>query len=300
MAKAENIRSMTAYGSGTAESASVSLEVEIRGVNSRFFDAVFKLPRVYYSFESDLRQIVSAEVKRGRVDFQVMRVVKKGATSAVRFNQEIFESYRAVYEKIAKKSDIFDKEIEKDILLSLLSRHEILGTGEEESLIEGEKELLVEASRQALKGFIEMSLVEGRALHDDVLNRIEAISKTRKDVAKLSNGNSKKLQERLMARIEKLSPEVQLDPDRLAQEVAHISDKVDVTEELVRLESHISQFRDTLNKPSSGRKLDFILQEFGRELNTIGSKVQDAPIQALIVDAKAEMEKIKEQIQNLE
>jgi len=300
MGKARNIRSMTAYGAGSAESDSVALEVEMRGVNSRFFDPVLKLPKAYASFESEMRQLISDKIKRGRVEVQITRTEKKSEVSSVVFNANLFTSFQKIYMDLARKADILDKEMEKQILLNLLSRKDILEAGGEDDVVAGEKDLLLAATKKALDSFFSMGVVEGKNLYEDVARRLQTISEIKEKVFRLSNSSSTKLKEKLLARIEKLAPEVQMDTERLAQEVAFMADRVDVTEELVRLESHIAQFRECLDTPPNGRKLDFILQEFGRELNTIGAKVQEAPIQALIVDAKAEMEKIKEQIQNLE
>lgn len=134
----------------------------------------------------------------------------------------------------------------------------------------------------------------------DLESRLDRLVAVRRSIERQAAASPAAARARLTARIERLAPTVQVDPERLAAEVALIADRVDVTEELVRLESHVAQFRKALVTPVAGKKLDFLLQEFGREFNTIGSKAQDAAIQSAVVDAKAEMEKMREQVQNLE
>ncbi|MFM1848962.1 MAG: hypothetical protein RL417_2436, partial [Pseudomonadota bacterium] len=182
----------------------------------------------------------------------------------------------------------------------ILGRHEVLGINEGDSRVPRERGLVVEALRGALSTLQTMRRKEGARLVRDLADRLGRLEKIRRSIEKRAAGAPAALRERIKLRIERLAPPIQVDPERLAAEVALIAERVDITEELVRLRSHFDQFRGALQHGLVGKKLDFLLQEFGREFNTIGSKAQDAAVQADVVEAKTEMEKMREQVQNLE
>lgn len=293
-------RSMTGFGAGRAANKTVQVDVEIKTANSRFLDLTMKLPRLYTPFENELREILGSTVQRGRVDVVVSRSERERSAGAVEFHGELFDAAFEVYLRVLKRSGCDTAEARAGAVRDILTRREVLGISEESGNPDRERELVVAAFRKALAGLVSMREREGVRLAGDLTSRLERLVKLRGSIGARAALAPAAAQERLTARLKKLAPAVQVDPDRLAAEVALIADRLDVTEELVRLDSHFEQFRAALQTPSTGRKLDFLLQELGREFNTIGSKAQDGAVQAEVVEAKTEMERIREQVQNLE
>lgn len=292
--------SMTGFGAAARAAQSVRVEVEIKSANSRFLDLTIKAPRLYAPLESEVRELVAETVQRGRVEVLVGRVGSSVGARRVSFNRELFEVTLAVYLKQFRGAGIDSPEARAGAIRDVLSRHEILEVAEGEVSVTRERAVLLGAVRHALVNLESMRRSEGARLVADLETRLNRLVELRSAIARQAAATPAAARKRLAARIERLAPSVQIDPERLAAEVAIIADRVDVTEELVRLESHVAQFRKELKSAAAGKKLDFLLQEFGREFNTIGSKAQDAVIQAAVVDAKAEMEKMREQVQNLE
>ncbi len=292
--------SMTGFGKARVEKKGFWVEVEIKSVNHRFFDCSFKLPRTYAEFENELRAQVVEIVERGRVEVYASR----GGTASVEegavvFNKQAFESLMRIYDQVLPKRGKLSADIQARVALDILSRREVLSIEEEVPHAEGEHKLVQEAFAQALAALTRMRLSEGEKLGVDIKQRIDHLSQIRLQVAELVRDAPATLRVKLLARVQKLAVEVGIDDSRLASEALYLADRVDITEELVRLGSHLTQFEQTLQVPPNGRKLEFVLQEIGREMNTIGSKVQDAAAQSLVVEAKSEIEKIREQIQNV-
>jgi len=291
---------MTGFGSAHDVDRAVRVDVEIKTANSRFLDLTIKAPRMYASFESDIRELVAETVERGRVEVLIGRVEQTGGARRLSFNQELFDATLAVYLRQFRAAGVDSTEARVDAIRDVLSRHEILEVAEGEVSVSRERSLLLGVVRRSLQGLQSMRQSEGKRLVSDLEERLERLVAVRRTIERQAAASPAAARARLAARIERLAPAVKVDPERLAAEVALLADRVDVTEELVRLESHVAQFRKALSTPIAGKKLDFLLQEFGREFNTIGSKAQDAAIQSVVVEAKAEMEKMREQVQNLE
>jgi uncharacterized protein (TIGR00255 family) len=290
--------SMTGFGRATHQVDGLSIEVEIRSVNHRFLDLNVKLPRVYSGYEAELRRSVASEVKRGRVEIFVTRRASDVGGLTVLFNRPLFDRLNDVYVEVLALST---KSINSDVAQNILSRREVLDVVEESSAIGREYPELMTALRLALKDFRSMRVNEGSYLKNDMEQRLVKLLDLHAKISQASALSPQIFKERIIERVRRLGPELILDPDRLAAEVALSTERVDTSEELVRLGSHFTQFRDILAQASEvGRKLDFLLQEIGRELNTITSKAQDSIVQHLVIEAKAEVEKIKEQIQNVE
>ena len=298
--EAKGLVSMTGFGAGTAANGGVRIEVEVKTANSRFLDLSVKAPRLYSGIEGEIREVVSATVQRGRVEVLVSRVEQKNAARKIAFHQDVFAATFAVYKRVLGETGCDSPEARLAAVRDILSRHEVLGVGEGEVVSAREKKMVLEASRHAVRELQEMRRREGARLVSDLVGRLGRLEKVHGAIERRANGAPDTVRQRLHARIERLAPAIQVDPARLAAEVALIAERVDITEELVRLSSHFEQFRGALTTPGGGKKLDFLLQEFGREFNTIGSKAQDAPVQAAVVEAKTEMEKMREQVQNLE
>ena len=186
------------------------------------------------------------------------------------------------------------------ILTQVLTRNDVLEVHEEPLNVASERTLLLDTVKKALTAFDTMRVKEGKHLESDVRSRIAKLSGVRKTIGKIVERKPEQARDRLLAALKRLSSEVQLDQSRLHTEVALLADRADVTEELVRLDSHREHFTSLLGSAPVGKKLDFLIQELLREFNTIGSKAQDTEVQAQVVEAKSELEKIREQVQNLE
>lgn len=291
---------MTGFGSATGGDRSVRVEVEIKTANSRFLDVTIKAPRLYAPFENELREIIASTVERGRVEVLIGRSEPSGGAKRLSFNRDLFDATLAVYLQQFRAAGVDSVEARADAIRDVLGRHEVLELAESDVRVTRERTVLLGVLRGALEELHAMRRSEGALLVADLEERLKRLVAVRRSIERHAAAAPAAARARLAARIERLAPTVKVDPERLAAEVAILADRVDVTEELVRLESHIAQFQKALGAPLAGKKLDFLLQEFGREFNTIGSKAQDASIQAIVVEAKAEMEKMREQVQNLE
>lgn len=292
--------SMTGFGKGSALLDGVQVDVEIRSVNHRFLEIACKLPKTYAEFEMSLRNAVSTALSRGRVEVYVSRLSKKGNGAGVVFNKELYKTLFALFHSVVAKHGAVDAAGKRALSLNLLGRNEVLAFGEEKIDYAREQRLLLEAVNLALSALSAMRRTEGLRLEHEVLGRFKTVSKLHQEIRKIAHSAPQRQRERLNLRLKRLAPETMVDPARLAQEVVMISDRVDVTEEIVRLESHLAEFSRAMRAHPQGKKMDFLLQEMGREFNTIASKAQEAPIQQRVVDAKVELEKLKEQLQNVE
>jgi uncharacterized protein (TIGR00255 family) len=288
---------MTGFGLGETENSDRVWNVEMRCVNNRFLDLKTKLPRGYNSLEERIRKKVSEFHQRGRVDLVLTVSGDFSDLLHVKVNLKLAENYRAALLKIADEFNL-----ESNISPSLLASYpEVMIREQEEEDLESVWPAVEKALEGALVSCDTMRRQEGIALVEDLKSRLnfftETVTEIEKSIPQLLLQREKSLRERL----EKLLGMTEMDPMRLAQEVAILADKTDVTEEVVRLRSHIQQFASFLNEDAAvGRKLDFLIQEFLREVNTMASKINDASIAHLTVDLKSELEKMREQVQNIE
>jgi uncharacterized protein (TIGR00255 family) len=295
------VRSMTGFARITAALAEVDLEAEIRSVNHRFFELSIRSPRAYSSLERDLRGVLQGHHKRGRFDLVLSRRIKTISSHATWIESESFSEAVAAYAAACKRYGVGVGDLssfigELVIRDAALSRE---GSEVSEQELAAMRELVARCSELVR----EDRQVEGRALVSDIEARIALIELKRQAIVERVTGSSARMRARLSERLAALAPEVRLDPERLALEVAILADRVDVSEELSRLAIHLTQFDKLLHQGGSdgvGRKLDFMVQEIGRELNTTGTKAQDAEVQGIVVEAKAELERIREQVQNIE
>lgn len=294
------VYSMTGFGKGSACNEKVTVEVELRSINSRFLDLTLRVPRSYYPLEQWFREVLSARLYRGRVDLVINRKVVSSDESSVQFNQPLYDAYRKLYESLLPKDTRANQEIMAQVTMTLLDRKEILEALEEVVDFESEKAIIESALDAALNGVCAMREQEGKRLGMDLQHRLSNLRGYRDSIEALAPANTGAVIQRLNERLKKISAEIALDPVRLHAEAALLADKMDVSEELVRLRSHYDQFDGVFRERPQGRKIEFVLQEIGREFNTIGSKAQDPQISALIVEAKAEIERIREQVQNIE
>lgn len=298
------LRSMTGYGSGSASSGTVRIDAEIRSVNSRFLDLTCRLPQQFSSAEPEAARIIRAKLARGRVELFVNRVMEVEQQGRPSFDKAAFEDLFNIYKEALTAAGVEWRTHLPELAFSLLTRKEVVGySGSIEDPAKAapdEIPLLLQAVEQALDQLIKMREEEGRALFTELVSLLNGLESTVGLISSHAAAVPQTFADRLKARLAKLFPAGEIDPIRLAQEAAFLAERTDITEEIARLKSHLQQFHKYLAESVSGKKLDFLVQELGREFNTVGSKVQNGDVAILIVEAKAVLEKIREQIQNIE
>lgn len=292
-----SVRSMTGFGRGRHAAGEVEIVTEIRTVNHRFLDVSLRLPRMYSCLEPRIRRLAADRIQRGKVDIVVTRVGGKAGLMEVVLDNDLAASYYGCLTGLKESLGLTGQITVSD----MLTLKEIVLPVEREDGIEQEWPLVETSLINALDALDQMRIAEGTALWQNIETMLVTIRNTAGVIAPLVGQVTSAAKERLEKRVRDLSGGMDLDQDRLLQEVALIADRSDVTEELTRLESHIGQFL-AFGKQGSplGRKLDFLLQELNREVNTVGSKSASTDIATSVVNIKAELEKIREQTQNIE
>lgn len=292
--------SMTGFGSASSSSAEAAIEVEIRSVNHKFLDISLKMPRSYGPIEAEIRSTISKALDRGRVEVTITRKVLSAKALPISFNQALFDRYLTASTDVLTAYGGMAEESVPSLLFHLVTNRELLSIDDQAADLKKESKLVLKALSQALVSFIKMRAQEGKALAKDIQGRGKQLTSLLKKAQARAASTPKEKASKLKARISALDKTVVLDPHRFAQEVALIADRIDVTEELTRVKSHLDQLTKSLSVTPQGRKLDFVVQELFREWNTIGSKAQDATLQSFVVEAKLELERLREQIQNVE
>ncbi len=291
------VRSMTGFGRGQVTDKGLEVTVEIKSVNHRYFEFSSRVPRNYNFLEEKLKSFCQSKISRGKVEVYVSVENVGEASSAVEINYDLAAAYLNAYKELAKKH-----KIKNDVSVSLLASQNDIFTVKrqvaDEEAVEG---AVMEALEDAVGSFIAMREAEGEKLKNDILSKITSILERVEFVESRSPETVKNYRERLEQKIKDLLSATQVDEQRVITETAIFADKVAVDEETVRLRSHIEQIRELFESNEAiGRKLDFIVQEMNRETNTIGSKAQDVEILQRVVDIKSDIEKIREQLQNIE
>ncbi|MBQ2387395.1 MAG: YicC family protein [Clostridia bacterium] len=291
------VSSMTGYGRGEAVKENISVVVELRSVNHRYFEFSSRVPRGYAFLEDKLKTFCQQRITRGKVDLFLTLDVSAADNVAVEINHSLASGYVNAIKELSETYEIND-----GLSAINLSRFPDLFTVKSQAIDEDTVWSVVEeATSVALDGFAAMRAKEGKKLYDDVKSRVETILEKVAFVEERSPETVRAYREKLETRIREMLADAMVDEGRLLTETAIFADKVAVAEETVRLRSHIKQLMELLESDIAvGRKLDFIVQEMNREANTIGSKAQDIEIAHTVVDIKAEIEKIREQIQNIE
>lgn len=291
------IRSMTGYGRGERQIGGTYVAVDARSVNHRYLDVKLKLPPEVLPLESRLKKIVSRRVGRGRLDLTV-NVRRDNGSPDVRVNRALLRSYVKAARTVQKETGV-PGEMSLTALLQLPGavRLESRST----SLSRAETTGVLRAAEDAVAALCGMRAKEGNALADDLEARLRAVRKRVRVIRSRARGLGARMTRRLRERVRKLTDGVGADPDRLAQEVAFLADRCDVSEEIVRLEAHLGAMEALLRKKDpAGKRLDFLTQELHREINTIHSKAGDLSISRVAIEIKSEVEKIREQVQNIE
>lgn len=291
------VKSMTGYGRAEETVNGSTITVELRSVNNRYLDCNVRIPRLYLFAEDAIKTRVQSTISRGKVDVFVTLDNAAAGKVQVTVNKPVADGYYAALTQLAQ-----EYRLPVDISVSLLSRFpEVLLAEKAEEDVEQMAKDICSVLDRALADFDEMRTKEGERLREDVLSRAAAIEENVARVEERSPQTVSEYQAKLETRMNEVLAGTQIDPARILTEAAIFADKIAVDEETVRLRSHIGQLREMLSKGgATGRKLDFLIQEFNREANTIGSKCIDIEIARCVVEIKSEIEKIREQVQNIE
>lgn len=294
------VKSMTGFAKASGALSSCDFDLEVKSVNSRYLEVSVKgLPRLG-GLERELKGIFQKLHCRGRIDVLINRRVSDSKREVSVQNEStdaLISAYVTMCRRYGAPTDSLSHFIGSLVL------RESAGSADTRELGDDEIKLLRDLCEQVSAALATARLTEGAALVADIAPRVRKLQTLAAAIAEQMSAAPERVRERLTDRLRQLAPEVVINADRLALEVAMLADRVDVSEELSRLSIHLGQFHASLEQGASdgvGRKLDFLTQEIGRELNTIGSKAQDAVVQGIVVEAKAELEKIREQVQNVE
>ncbi|WP_088349575.1 YicC/YloC family endoribonuclease [Bacillus cereus] len=290
------ISSMTGFGRSKVESDTFQITVEMKSVNHRFLEMSIRLPKQMMVFEDKIRKIIAQQVRRGRIEVSISIACEGLVERKLSVNWSLLEQYQSMMEDIKGKFQLQDS----ITLEQLMAMPEVTAIEEIENVNEHFENSLYEAVRQAAHMLKTMRDGEGERLHKDIAYRLQEISNCVNAIIPHAPIVTQKYRERLENRLKELHNQ-DLDEQRLLTEVAIFAERCDIHEELVRLQSHLEQFRETLQiEEPVGRKMDFIVQEMHREINTIGSKANDLTISKYVVEMKNNLEKIREQVQNIE
>lgn len=305
------VKSMTGYGRAQKQTDGRDILVEIKSVNARFLEQNVRIGRNYTYLEENLKSLIKTKVSRGKVEISVSINLTEGKKADIKINEEIVRGYLDAMENYclthASDQDIPVDDLDSKtefVRMKWSSLFQLPDVFRVEKVQDDEEEIaeeVLETAQQALEAFVKMRETEGEKLAEDVLNRLAYIRTRVEKIEEKAPELTQKYRERLYSKLSEILHGTTIDEQRILTEAAVFSEKTAVDEETVRLKSHLLQMKNLLDqKESVGRKLDFLVQEMNREVNTIGSKIQDIEITGIVVEMKSEIEKIREQIQNIE
>ena len=288
------VKSMTGFGKGEAALRNKKITVEIRSLNSKQLDLSLRLPAVYRQSEYEIRNLIARTIQRGKVDVFVT-VESQAVETSARINREVFREYLRQMNDTLSFSGI---DAGYDAILPVIMRLPDVVATEAEAISEEEHAALLAAAEEAVARLDDFRLQEGATLIADLLRRVDKIEGYKEEVVPYEKARTETIKARIRENLAQL--DVEVDSNRLEQEMIFYLEKLDITEEKVRLQNHCRYFREVAaDEETPGRKLGFIAQEMGREINTMGSKANQSNIQILVVKMKDELEKIKEQVLNI-
>jgi len=286
---------MTGFGKSVCELTDKTINIEIRTLNSKQLDVIFKIPTIYKEKENEIRSLLSNKLERGKIDLS-MTVESSGGTSKFNINKELAKQY---FDELSLLSEEMGDVKSIDYLSIVMRMPEVLSQAKEE-LKEDEWESIKGAIIEAVADLDKFRIEEGKNLQEDFLQRNSLIIDLLSQIEAFESVRIETIRTRIKKELQQLVDDQSFDMNRFEQELIYYIEKLDITEEKVRLKKHCEFFIDTVNESqSSGKKLGFISQEMGREINTIGSKANDVSIQKIVVQMKDELEKIKEQLSNV-
>ena len=291
------LKSMTGFGRSEQQNGDFACIVEIRSVNNRYIEINTRLPKYLTSLELAIKKLIKSRCSRGSFDLNVtLQSNEVGTDQAIKPNLNLAAQYYEAFREIKKKLNL-EGEIKIDAIFGL---KDILKV-EPLTLDDSQVAMILDTVDQALGSLNQMRREEGKNLQDDILGRLESVAQQTRSLQERQPVVIQEHQNRLLEKVKTLSNGIELDPARLAQEVALMADRCDISEEITRLESHLGQFNVlTQSDDPLGRKLEFLIQEINREINTIGSKSADYQISQAVIEIKSLLEKVREQIQNIE
>lgn len=291
------LRSMTGFGSGSSTVGAESLTVELKAVNHKFAEVKVRLPRELSALEPTIQKQVKDRLARGAIEVTIRRAARSATGTVPQVDLALAKEYRRAWSELARALDIPDTVSLRDIATQM----NVVRLEEPQVSVEDATKATEAALVVALEALSQMRLTEGQALSTDLSSRLALVAQWVAEVRQLAPKAIDAYRTRLSERIAELSQGIAVDPQRLAQEVAFFAERTDIAEEMTRLESHLVQFKALIaSAEPSGRKMDFLVQEMHREVNTTGSKSQHTEISARVMQLKAELERIREQVQNVE
>ena len=285
---------MTGFGKAEVKLKQLYLNIEIRSLNSKFLDLNIKTPSIFKEMDLSIRSIIKDEVKRGKVEL-TLHYEKTSEEQNISFNKEQVLNY---YNQIKTLKTELNDNIESDILAQVLKLPDIIQHYKEE-LKESDQKVILKGILEACEELNKFRYKEGESLGKIISNYVKNIQSQIKEIEKFEKERLPEIKTKLNKAIDELQLKDKIDNKRLEQEIIYYSEKIDITEEKVRLNEHCNYFLKTLNEQQGGKKLGFISQEMGREINTLGSKAHNLSIQKIVVNMKDELEKIKEQVLNI-
>lgn len=289
---------MTGFGRGETTENGITATVEIKSLNSRYLDVSTRLPQRLQDKELEVKELVQKSINRGKLNItvNVSEADSAGPSIAVDTNKVV--GYSNILRELKEAAGIDEPITIRDITQF---NDVFINKEEDEEILEEKWKVTVKALKEAVSSLLKMRTQEGDQLKKDLIGRIDFIDENIKIITKETNGRADETREKLLERINNLIDEDKIDPERLEMEVAILVDKMDVTEEIVRLRSHLKFFKEAVEQPEpAGRQLNFLTQEINRELNTIGSKANNSEIAQYVVKCKEALEQIREQVQNVE
>lgn len=289
-------KSMTGYGQARYEDENYSISVEVKTLNSKFLDVGVRMPKSFNDKEILVRNLISEKLERGKVSLILEYSNKEDTTVRVNINEQLFKEY---YEKLKTLSEIVESASD-DLFKMAVQFPEVIKTIEDDSNNEKEWKVIFSTLKKAVDNCNDFREKEGAVLSINIKTYIQSIENNLNEIVKLDPLRVERIRSRLNGNLKEFANREELDVNRLEQELIYYIEKLDISEEKVRLASHLNYFLEILtNEKSLGKKMNFIAQEIGREINTIGSKSNDAAMQKLVVNMKEELEKIKEQVLNI-
>jgi len=287
------IQSMTGYGKAELNLTNANFTIEVRSLNSKQIDANVKMSSIYRDKEIGLRKLLSEKLQRGKIELSIWRESSESSTKYT-LNTDLIKEYFSQIQQVSSSLSINSS----NIMPSLLKMPEVLVKGEEKAE-DNEWEEIAKGINIAIGNILKFRMDEGEKLEADITSRINKLSTLLVDIAPFAKARIEKVKKSLADKLAEIDTQ-NIDENRFEQELIYYLEKQDITEEQVRLDAHLSYFINTMNTDApNGKKLGFIGQEIGREINTIGSKSSDAEMQKIVVDMKDELEKIKEQLLNI-
>jgi uncharacterized protein (TIGR00255 family) len=290
------VKSMTGFGRASHEGEDVQITVEIKSVNHRYFDGTFRMPKALLHLEGRMKKAIQRTIVRGKVELYLTIDGAGFRSSDVKVDWNLLDQYITILKQASERY-----ELQEDLSASKLLNMDVYQVTEKEQNINQLEDEIFATMNLAVARLVEMREIEGEALEQDIRTKLQEMTEVLTSISMLSNEVTSSFEARIRTKLEGFKELEAIDEARILTEVAYLADKASIDEEITRLRSHLAQFHDILSKDGVvGRKLDFLVQEMNRELNTIGSKSQHHKISQHVVDLKSEVEKVREQVQNIE